>query len=501
MGELRPAERRLQLDPGSEGVSRVRQVSFTDLRDWLGQVDELGELRRLDGVELDGDLGAIAAVVGRRQYGPAVLFDRIPGFAPGFRVLVNSLGSPQRTALTLGLPPDISKAAFMTALHRRVTETAPIPPVTVADGPILENVLTGGEIDLLKIPAPIWHEGDGGRYIGTGAVTITRDPDDGRVNLGTYRVMTVDRDHVTLYISPGKHGAIMRDKYFARGEPCPVVITVGSDPLTFIASSLDMMFDELSFVGGIRGEPLPVVTGRFTGLPIPAGAEIAIEGFLHPGDTAPEGPFGEWTGYYASGSREEPVVEVKALYHRNQPILLGSPPVKPPNEHTVYRSPLRSVMIRHELEQAGVPDVTGVWAHECGGTRLLLAVSIKQRYPGHARQAGMIACACHAGNYLGRYVVVVDEDVDVTDLQDVMWAVCTRSEPSESIDIIRRTWSGPLDPRVPQGQKGFNSRAIIDATRPYEWKDQFPKVVAPGPEAVRSVMERWGSHLFSGGER
>lgn len=478
----------------------TRPLPYQDLRDWLRQVELQGELRRLSGVALEPDLGAIAAVVQRRHYGPAVLFDGIRGFAPGYRVLVNSLGSPGRLALTLGLPTDLSRNELMTQLYQRVTETRPVAPRLVSGGPILEHVQREGEIDLFRIPAPKWHAADGGRYIGTGTVTITRDPDDGRVNLGTYRVMVVDAGRVTLYISPGKHAAIMRDKYFARGRPCPVAITVGSDPLVFLVGSLDTVYQELDFIGGLRGEPLEVVEGLFTGLPIPARSEIVIEGFLHAGRTAPEGPFGEWTGYYASGAREEPVVEIKAVYHRNEPILLGSPPTKPPNEHTVYRAYLRSVMIRKELENAGVPDVTGVWAHECGGTRLLVAVSIKQRYPGHAKQAGIVACGCHAGNYLGRYVIVVDEDIDVADLQDVMWAVSTRSEPAESIDILRRTWSGPLDPRLPPAAKGFNSRAIIDATRPFEWQEQFPATAAPGPELERMVLQKWGSQLFTGGE-
>ena len=137
---------------------------------------------------------------------------------------------------------------------------------------------------------------------------------------------------------------------------------------------------------------------------------------------------------------------------------------------------MRSALVWEQIEKAGVPDVKEVWCHEAGGARLLVAVAITQRYPGHARQAGHIAAMCHAGAYLGRLVVVVDEDIDVTDLHDVIWALCTRAEPEQDYDLIKRAWSGPLDPIIPTGKKGFNSRFVIDATRPWEWRNEFPAV-------------------------
>ncbi|MFQ5852280.1 MAG: hypothetical protein ACE5JU_17075, partial [Candidatus Binatia bacterium] len=118
------------------------------------------------------------------------------------------------------------------------------------------------------------------------------------------------------------------------------------------------------------------------------------------------------------------------------------------------------------------------------------------RYPGHAKQAAIVACQCHAGAYLGRYAVVVDDDIDVTSLDEVVWAICTRSDPASSIDVLRRTWSGPLDPIIPRGQKGFNSRAIIDATRPFEWRDSFPPVSQIGPETRKRVESKWREVLL-----
>jgi len=195
-------------------------------------------------------------------------------------------------------------------------------------------------------------------------------------------------------------------------------VVVGEDPLLYLASCTEVPFGmcEYDWAGGMRGVPIDVIIGPVTGLPIPANAEIVLEGFAYPNARLLEGPFGDWTGYYVSASREEPVLDVKAAYHRSNPVIFGSPPNKPPDEQAYYRAFMRSTHLRADLERAGVPDVTGVWCHAVGGSRLLLAVSIHHRYPGHARQAGDVAAMCHAGAYLGRYVIVVDEDIDVTDL-------------------------------------------------------------------------------------
>ena len=433
-------------------------------------------------------------VVHHAEGSPAVLFDNIPGYPPGHRVLVNSFGSLRRVALTLGLPADAHPKDLLGKWRETLAGLKPIPPSFVDDGPIMENVKRGDDVDVLEFPTPKWHEADGGRYIGTGSCNITKDPEDGWVNLGTYRVMVHDSKRVGFYISPGKHGRIHRDKYFSRGEPCPVAVATGVPPALYLGCCTEIPYglSEYDWAGGIAGDPVRVIRGKVTGLPIPADAEIVLEGFAYPQERLVEGPFGEWTGYYASASREEPVIDVKAIYFRNNPIIFGSPPSRPPDEQSRYRSLVRSAMVWDDVEKAGVPDVTGVWCHAAGGSRLFVVISIKQRYPGHARQAGHVAAMCHAGAYLGRYVVVVDDDIDVTDLEEVIWAMSTRADPSGAIDVINRAWSGPLDPAIHPDHKGFNSRAIIDACRPYEWRDRFPKVNEPSPEVKRKSLEKWG---------
>jgi 4-hydroxy-3-polyprenylbenzoate decarboxylase len=295
----------------------------------------------------------------------------------------------------------------------------------------------------------------------------------------------------------------MRDKYQARKEPMPVAIVAGGDPMAFLMACSEVPYgiSEYDIVGGIRGEPVEVINGPVTGLPIPARAEIVIEGFVQPDKERIEGPFGEWTGYYASDLRPEPVLDIKAIYYRNNPIILGCPPQRPPDEIARYRAVVRSALLRENIEKADVPGVHAAWAHEVGSARLFLAVAITQRYAGHAKQVGHIAAMCHVGAYCGRYVIVVDDDIDVSNLEEVIWAMITRSDPATSIDIITNAWSTPLDPRIEPERKAAgdntNSRAIIDACRPWHWRDKFPRVNMPTPEERRVAMQKFG-HLLHG---
>jgi UbiD family decarboxylase len=474
-----------------------RGAPHEDLRDWLAMVNALGDLRVLEGVSLDDDVGAITEMLQHTEGAPAVLFRAFAGYPPGYRILVNAQSERRRLAVTLGLPADISVWDLMDEWERRMDTVTPLPVAMVPGdpdhAPVTEHVQSGRDVNLLQFPVPRWHPGDGGRYLGTGDCVITKDPDSDWVNVGTYRVMVHDAQHTGLYISPGKHGRMHRDKAFERGEPLPAVVLAGMSPLLFVASCLEMPpgVNELEWAGGMRGRPIECFAGRSTGLPIPARAEIALEGVLHPDREQLEGPFGEWTGYYASAAQQVPVFEVQHIYARQDPIILGVPPEKPPFEAHRFRQYLRSANLRRELRRAGVPDVTAAWCHGVGGCRLFNAVAIRQRYPGHAVQAGHVAAQCRAGAYLGRVVVVVDDDIDVSDLSEVIWAICTRSDPERDFEIIRRAWSGPLDPAIEPGRKGHNSRVIIDATRPWEWRDRFPQPVGPSPAEKAATRERW----------
>jgi UbiD family decarboxylase len=474
------------------------RIPYRDLREWLAEAEKLGEVVHAPGLGVEEEIGAASEMIMHPEDAPCVVFEDIPGYPAGHRILVNFFGG-KRQSMTLGFPTDMNKLEQSEAyFEHQIKDLQPIPHEYVEDGPVMENMFTGDEVDLNKFPTPLWHPDDGGRYIGTGSYTVTMDPDSGWLNAGTYRVMIHDEKHTGCYICPGKHGRIHRDKYQELGRPMPVCIVIGGDPMTFLTACTEMPTGvcEYDIVGAMRGEALNVIKGPVTGIPFPADAEIVLEGFVHLDQAKMEGPFGEWTGYFGSGERDEPVIEIKAIYHRNDPIILGCPPQRPPDEMCRYRAVTRSAMLRDNIEKAGVPDVTAAWMHEVGNSRLLIGVAIKQRYPGHSKQAGHIAATCHVGAFCGRYIIVTDEDIDVSNLEELIWAMITRSDPAESIDIIRGAWSTPLDPRIPPENRAngnfTSSRAIIDACRPYHWRDEFPKVNAPSPEAARSARARFG---------
>lgn len=469
---------------------------YKDLRDFIAKVDELGALRRIDGADPQLEIGGITEVAAGLPECPALLFDNIKGFAPGFRVFSNAVTNPQRAALALGLDPSLRPLDALKAWMEKRQTLAPHKPVMAATAPFMQNSLRGDDVDLAKLPAPLWHRDDGGPYIGSGSIVIMRDPDTGWINASIYRVQVHSRNRVTVQFDhPGRHGAIIARKYWERGEACPLAVVSGEDPALFIAGFeyLPAGQSEYDFAGAIKGAPVEVIAGPLTGLPLPASAEIILEGALLPPsqETLLEGPFGEFTGYYAAEKRPCPVMRVDAVHHRDDPILFGSPPMKPPRFH--FGLPFRAATIWANLEAAGVTDVVGAWQHV---SQLMTVVALKQRYDGHAKRAGLIAAA---HTYMGRLVVVVDDDIDPSNLADVMWAITTRCEPAEQIDIVRNAWSSALDPRIPEEakQRGVtaHSKAIIDACRPFPWRDRFPPASALSQEDARGIEEKWGGML------
>jgi 4-hydroxy-3-polyprenylbenzoate decarboxylase len=168
--------------------------------------------------------------------------------------------------------------------------------------------------------------------------------------------------------------------------------------------------------------------------------------------------------------------------------------MRPPSDFSFSKCVMKAGMIWDEVERAGLSGVAGVWVHEFGGARMFNVIAIKQAYPGHARQAGLLAAGCQSASYLGRFVVVVDDDVDPTDLFDVMWAMCTRCDPVNDIEFVRRAWSGPLDPLLDKSSS-TNSRAIIDACRPFERLKDFPMVARASPELREKVKEKFADLL------
>ena len=492
------------------GGLQVSTTSYGDLRDWINRVEHLGELTTIRGAERDLEIPGIWETVSRAGGGiaPALLFDDIPGFPAGFRILFGELESVRRLAMTLRLEMDgTSILSCVKACRDRLRKMTLLPPRKLTDGAILENVDRDSAVNLYKFPAPRHHEKDGGRFFGTGHCVISRDPEEGWINLGTYRCMLLDEQSLCLHMSAGRDGRTIMHKYFARGEPYKVAVAVGTDPALFLASTMTAPWgvSEYDFAGGLKGDAMEVIEGPYTKLPLPANAEIVVEGECRPGDTHLEGPFGEWAGYYANcglSPVHEPVIHVKTVLYRSNPIFTAAQPAKPPSD-LFAQGVFRSALIWDELEKAGVPNIRGVWCELAGGTRLFNVVSLKQAYPGHSRQAGIIASQCGSGVYIGRYTVVVDDDIDITDMREVIWAISTRSDPVRSLEVIRRCRSSSADPAVHPDVKvtshnpddTYTSKAIIDACWPYEWINRAYPVAQVSPELHRDILTKWGAQL------
>ncbi len=475
---------------------------WNDLRDYLKKLDQLGMLERVRGAHWDLEIGVITELMVERG-GPALLFDEVPDYPKSFGLAANLCTRPERTALALGLNHERPLVEMAEEWNRVIGEIQPIPMCEVYSGPVFDNTLKGGDVDLFHFPTPRWHDKDIDRYIGTGLCVIQRDPDTGFVNSGSYRVCIADKNTCGLFMEPNRHGDFIRRKHWSRGEKCPVVVSVGQEPILTLLSGGSVYHcpngvSEFEVAGYLHKSPYPVVKGPITGLPIPATAEIAIEGFIPSPEEKllPEGPFGEWTGYYGHGRRLETVIEVAAIHYREGCIIFGSPPIR----HIRAYKELTNIdfRVRRRLEQAGIQGVQEVVTVVAPGFRV---VKVKQMYAGHVedviRQLEPGGDQ-HSGNHIW---VLVDEDIDLLYTEEVLWAIASRCIPESGVTIVPGTAVWQLDPRIPPGQasdpsmKGrekYNAHnLVINACRPYEWKDKFPEVNMNSRELRRDIEKKW----------
>lgn len=470
-------------------------MPYDSLGDFINAADAAGEVRRVEGASLDLDVGCLTELMAERD-GPMLVFDKFQGFPGGRRVASNAIRSRRRFALALDLPLDIHPLDLLRLWREKRKSAASLPAKTVKDGPILENIQKGDDVNIESFPVPRWHTGDGGRYIGTADMVVTRDPEQNWVNLGVYRAMVQSRNRVSLWINPMKHGRIIAQRYWNQGKGAPVAVVLGCEPATWMSASASPPFgtSEYEIAGGYRGVPVEVVELPETKLPVPAGAELVIEGAIPPPseETAQEGPFGEWPGYYTHQGAET-VVRIERIYHRNHPIIAGAPPLRPIgwSNITTY------VQLWDHLERGGVTDIHGIWGFYNG---LLTVVSLSQRYAGHAKQALITAAGFRHGD-MKTYYLTVDEDVDPTNLDEVMWAMCTRVDPATAVDVIRDAWTADLDPRLsPERRKSGDltvGRMLINACKPFSWRDQFPRTNVFSAAERNIVETKWRDLLES----
>ena len=476
---------------------------FGDLRDWLNKVKEISELKSItEEVDWDEELAAITYMAAKEKGGPALLFENVKGSPKGFRVLSNILGSSnRRIALTLGLPLDLSTVELISRTKDCYKTKIPPEVVDKKAAPVNENVLKDKNINLFLFPAPKMWPLDGGRYIGTADIILTKDPETGQINLGTYRQMILSKNEVGFYVSPGKDALLHREKWWKMGKPCEVAAVYGTDPLLFMLGAMGFPknVSEYDYAGGIKGKPIKVIEGEATDLLIPADAEIAIEGVSYPNQFRDEGPFGEFTGYYGRPGGDTPFIEVKCIHHRTNPILTAALMADHPScEQNHFFGIMRSARIWNDLDLMGVPGIKGVYSvPAAAGGFGMVVVSMEQRFPGHASQVAALAAQCAGGSYYTKWVVVVDEDVDPTDLEQVIWAMSTRCSPTDDIDVLRNTWSTYLDPtRNPPAERPYGSKALIRACKDFKHIKTFSKRSYLRESVYRRVCEKWGDLGF-----
>lgn len=453
---------------------------FEDLRAYLTEVDKLGELRHVRGADPESEVGPITEITAWSPEHPMLLFDELVTHRPGTRVAVHSFDSYQRMRLIYGFPDGLRGPALTAWWKDRLDDYVPQPPVLVDTGPVMANVLSGDEIDLTRFPAIRWHAGDGGPYLATGGASVLRDPDTGSLNAGCYRGMLYDRTTIGHHLAGGHHGQVIRDSYFARGENCPIVVSLGNDPSFTLAGAENVGFgqNELEFGGYLRGAPYEMISGPLTGLPFPATAEVVLEGeILHP-DVEPkrsEGPWGEGLGYYASAF-DQPALRVRAVYHRDDPIVMGEPTLRFRNRGGAggFAQTARRL---HMLEHSGLEGVRGV-----GQVGPFLVVSITQHYSGQVMRIADFVMAGLADRP-PRYLVMVDDDIDPTDPALVNWAISTRVDPAVQVHLQRERWCNVINPAgLTPAKRAIEDYTlgtmIIDACKPFRWRQDWGRMFA-----------------------
>ena len=460
-------------------------MAYRDLRTFLDDLREAGELAHVE-VEVDPnqEIGAICRKV-CREGGPALLFERVKGTDISFAA--NVFGSRGRIARAFGCDGYETLGDKWSDLTGR----GGIPPTLVADAPCQE-VSTDGDGPLLDlIPWPVWNENDAGPYITLG-VCIGRDRESGHHNAAPYRMLRLDGRRATMNFAPGRDLGILRSKYIEAGEPMPAAVAIGVDPMTAFAAAcpFNPEVDELDMAGALLGESLEMVKCRTIDLEVPATAEIVLEGRIVPEITAPDGPFGEYHGYYGPPHRV-PVFEVSAVTHRKDPIYQGLYIGMPPTENAYFET----ASIELEIHR-GLRSVPGYLRFNMviAGARRNGVLQIRKHFEGHGKMAGLALLGLHAASDI-KTAIIVDDDIDPFDWDAVNWALSTRFNPAVDVEIMTGLPGNPLDLAMPK-EEAYKanriSKIILDATKPLI--EPLPDTCLPHPDVMEAVRKNWARY-------
>ncbi len=477
--------------------NEVRPID--DLRSYIAALEAQGQLHRVK-AEVDWKFELChVSKVNEEQKGPALLYENVKDYR--IPVFTSAFTTSERLAISLEQDPSLSMCQ-LSKKWMELTTKKMVKPVTVDNPPVMENQVTGKDIDINMFPSPWFYPDDGGRFFCTAGFLVTRDPDTGWTNLGTYRAQVLDKDILGSQIIKGKHGDMHMKKYAERGELMPAAYVVGTDPVLFLASStlVSAQVDEYEVAGSLRGRPVPVFKSELTGLTLPANAEIIAEGFIDPKELMEEGPFGEYTGYYSGNKGKDypkPVLRIKRILHRNQPVMWSTTVGKPINDIHMIQSLNRTAALWHDLETMKVPGIQSVYFPPEATGRFWVVVSVKQMYPGHSNHVGAAVIGSTTGHYGVKGVIVVDHDIEADDWDRIWWAMATRFDPKRSAQIIDRGRSTPLDPGLPIEARDITSRIILDACTPFEWANK-PNEIFMDRTVLQKVSDRWNQYGFGG---
>ncbi len=473
---------------------------FEDTRDFIEALRSTGDLVEVDNeVSWDLELGAIARLACEKD-GPAVWFKRIADYPKDVSVFVNPVATWRRIALAFGLTPTSSVKEIYQEYEKR--EGKLIPPVEVKDGPCKEVVVEGGQIDLFQFPSPMLHEGDGGRYLGTWDLVVSREPTTDWVNWGTYRFMVYDSLHLTGFPRPTSHlGKVFQEHYIPKGRPMPIALVIGADPLSHLAAAATYRIggDETSLAGGLRGKPVELVRCQTSDLFVPARAEIVIEGEVLPDRVGLEGPYGEYPGYRTGEMGNGILTRVTAVTHRRNPILTVDATGYKDNSST-STSLSGALAIKRRLERHGVP-VVDVYIPPEGAVHTAI---ISVRYGGGEMGRKTLEVLTSRRALLSK-IFMVDTDIDLYDMGKVFHAFSTKCHPAHGIHTIHYEGRGnTLTPCYSQGERALQKGAtmLFDCTWPGEWSREWEVPVKATFDSIFSeslrqkILKDWKSYGF-----